>query len=287
MRLIDLYRPINEAGPKGRTLSIADVERTDPEAASALDQIIDRAGASGNVAIRRVGNRLTAQISKGGGNWTWDGEEWTQVAPAATNDPNSMSAGDARWRRGQSDKRGDIKGGRPDMGQMPARDYSRNGPESAFRSVYDKFSQNPGEYQRGISAALAQAYGAGWDKVIDSVYGRGSVRKMFNDFWRNLWTDWEAVEEFGHYYDVAQQAAQEKRTSRRTGEPPTPGGLSNMTAQQYVGAYPIRIGPRYDVPMQTWLNDDDIDRFDAQWIRRQRVTSPEYFDRETGVGSNA
>lgn len=249
--LLELYRPIAEAGPKGPTLNRNDLETRWPTAAVAFDRDV-APEITGNPSFRQNGEVLN--VSSGGRNWRWnpDDEVW------------------------------EIVGGRLGAPDLENNIWTGRRGTAAIASVTDRFSQTFSEYVAAVSGAMARAGGARWESLIDSAYGPGAVKGAFRDLWKNLWTDHEAVGEMLHYYDVAQQAAQAKQHDRGRGgklSGPYDGEQQLRYMRDAVGSYPMRIGPRFDVPADQWgdMGDDMYDP-DGPYVRRQRVTDPEYFE---------
>jgi hypothetical protein len=192
-------------------------------------------------------------MSKGGGDWTWNADE-------------------EKWHSGIT-----IPPGRDKVDPTREQNYPRT-------DLYDHFSKTFGEYKASLSAEAARLYSPGWANMIDSGYGRGSADKIIKDLWNNLWSDNEAMGEISHYYDCAQQDAQFRSSSRGNSKPATPSGWNDQWRSQQaapktatVSAYPISIGPRYDMPQDDFQNLQGFEYTDEE-IRTERPQDPSFYD---------
>lgn len=251
--LSSLYPNLFEAGPKGQTLSLADVERRFPEALPLWDQLPDVPGKNASFRVGDDGD-LMARVSAGGGDWRFTGGTWVRDSTRSGEPVDSTR--------------------RVDMGRA-----------GGANSLFDHFSKDESEYRTSLDGAMRRMAGPRWSSLIDSAYGPGSVKRAISELWRRFWSDHEAVGELMHYYDVAQQSAAQKGADRSGGARgrnvdagyanPAPGW--RQAARDAVGSYPLRIGPRYDVPQD--LEDGMPDEpWQDQNVRTTRPTDRSFFD---------
>lgn len=255
--LMELYRGLfGEAGPAGRPLGQAEIDRDWPMAMPAFDRDVApdqretpsfRRASDGSLTVRLAGGRRFA-----------------------------FDVADERWfalgkgERGREPGRGRVW---PDGQQGMGRDVD----------LRDSYSKTEAEYARVLSNAATHSLGNGWANMIDSLYGRGSTKRILHDLWVNHYTDEEGIGEVMHYYDVAQQAAQHKSRAR-SGQGPNPY-QADPAAQ--LAAYPINIRPRYDYDADDPANldgDPDGPGFTPTLPNRRvtRPAGPEHFRNPDG-----
>lgn len=253
--LRELYAELfNEAGPHG-PLRRSDVETRFPDAFVMYDRDIgpldDR---DPHFSEPRPG-RLVARLP-GGRTWTWAPKRGSWVETHGDVTPKAPGRG------------------RPDVSRETDHRTARE------NDLFDRFSMTEAEFRTSVSKAAEMSMGRGWAAMVDSAYGPGSTDRMLRDLWRNHWTDHEAVGEVLHYYDVAQQAAAVKRGTRRGEDPPGMSAYQLRHARDGVATYPMRIGPRYDMPRDR-AGEQDLD---PRGIRTTRPTDPGFFAGVTSFG---
>lgn len=243
MRLIDLYRPmLTEL--TGQRL---DIRKMPDDVQVQWDDFAQRNNVGRVEFIERNGKIYAADLKDKGTWYEWGADGWKATGRLDVKrgrEPGRYQTRD--WRSGSWQPNDDGYGGRM---VYP--------PGSPTASCYDTFSKDPTSYRNNVGKAATKIFGKDWEQTIEKVYGNGAVNRMFNDLWKNFWTDHEALGEVGHFFDAARQALD--------GD-----GRSD---------YNLHIGPRWDVPGgEEAQMDTDYGDPTSPHIRRQRVTSSDYFD---------
>lgn len=78
-------------------------------------------------------------------------------------------------------------------------DYNKLG------GLFDKFAQTKLQFIQMVKSVADRAFGANWSAMIDTAYGEGKTKFLLDALWDNFWSPHEAINEVGHYFDVAQR----------------------------------------------------------------------------------
>jgi hypothetical protein len=257
--LLELYAPMFEAG--NRQLKLSDF----PEDAQVeWDRISQELGVRRASFVERGGRYYANTNGKGWLEWT--GTTWQRAEKPGPNVGPEVGRKFSNWR--------DPNNNGIDWRNLPKEEM-----------LWDVFSKDFTSYRNNLTRVSSRCYGKNWAKTIERVYGKGSVDRIMSELWRNFWTDHEAIMEIGHYFDVAQQAVMNQDNDVADNDPRRRGRSGYDSNSGFVIGYPLRIGPRYDMPRGDAESDDPW----PQWgdpndriIRKQRVTDANYFQNVTG-----
>ena len=71
--------------------------------------------------------------------------------------------------------------------------------------LYDHFSKTKPEFINKVVGEAYKLYGRDFGKKIDARHGPGAWKKLVDQMWDKHYSDSEAVDEIGFYFDISQQ----------------------------------------------------------------------------------